>query len=880
MISREVLLFVGVIFHVVYLFSIFDIYFTSPIVHGMTPHKSPIDPPADRLVLVVGDGLRADKLFELDEQGKTRAPFLRNIMQNNGTWGVSHTRVPTESRPGHVAIIAGFYEDVSAVTTGWTMNPVNFDSVFNQSQHTWSFGSPDILPMFQHGASDPSRVETFMYPPEYEDFSGEASHLDTWVFDHVKELFKNASTNPELDNMLRQKKIVFFLHLLGLDTNGHGFRPSSKEYLENIRLVDNGVKEIVDVIEDFYQHDGRTSYIFTADHGMNNRGGHGDGHPDNTRTPIVAWGAGIREAIRSGLGHDTFSANWGLSSIQRNDILQADIAPLMSHLIGINFPVNSVGGLPLSYLKADGLTKAEAAFTNARQILEQLQVKHNEKAKSELFFRPYPGLTGLRDPTLLVSEIKFLIADKDYELAEEKSKELINLCLQGLRYFQTYDWFFLRTIITVGYVGWCVFCLEFVIRHFVLFSHEGASSSIRYRIIIDFIAALTMVAISCMIYIQKMPAMYYAYIFFPIFFWNQILRNYRTLIDALRLYMRNGIIKSSMTTVAFLLFLEALVFSFFHREVLTGLFFLLAYWPWIMPKHALKDNSALLKSWSVACIFTSIFTLLPVEKGENINEVIAGGILCIILANWVRQKLRSLKRTSKIQNTIIYVQLLLVIVSCVLVYYTSVSLQKREGLPRLNQAASWTIIAFSSILPFVYRGETSDDYLGRLLIICLAFAPLMTLLSISYELLFYVSFCTTVLLWLEVERNLYKNKRNSIVRALNASDGRCAIMFLFFVNVAFFGTGNVASLSSFSLESVYRFTTVFNPFLMGALLIAKVLIPFFVISSALGIVTTSLDLQPFTLFLVVMSLTDVQTINFFFLVTDVGSWLEIGYQES
>ena len=67
----------GLLVHFVFFTSIFDIYFTSPLVHRMTPQFTPLPPPAKRLVLFVADGLRADALYELDEDGNSRAPFIR-----------------------------------------------------------------------------------------------------------------------------------------------------------------------------------------------------------------------------------------------------------------------------------------------------------------------------------------------------------------------------------------------------------------------------------------------------------------------------------------------------------------------------------------------------------------------------------------------------------------------------------------------------------------------------------------------------------------------------------------------------------------------------------------------------------------------------------
>lgn len=85
--------------------------------------------------------------------------------------------------------------------------------------------------------------------------------------------------------------------------------------------------------------------------------------------------------------HDIYSKPWNLSHLIRRDVEQADIAALMSALLGIDWPVNSVGVLPdvdtsrSGYLATNQIS-AEAALVNAKVILEQYTSKHGKGSKS------------------------------------------------------------------------------------------------------------------------------------------------------------------------------------------------------------------------------------------------------------------------------------------------------------------------------------------------------------------------------------------------------------------------------------------------------------------------------------------------------------------
>jgi GPI ethanolamine phosphate transferase 1 len=192
----------------------------------------------------------------------------------------------------------------------------------------------------------------------------------------------------------------------------------------------------------------------------------------------------------------------------------------------------------------------------------------------------------------------------------------------------------------------------------------------------------------------------------------------------------------------------------------------------------------------------------------------------------------------------------------------------------------------------------------RLVVIFLTFAPTFIILTISYEGLFYFTFCTTIFTWVRLEHHIHgyllsgkstpktslnplqpaaapttiqeSSNQQSSYRSLTLADARISLFFLFFLQSAFFSTGNIASISSFSLDAVSRLIPVFEPFSQTTLLLFKILVPFAVISANLGILNRRLGVPPSALFMVVMAISDVMTLNFFYMVRDEGSWLDIG----
>lgn len=488
-----------------------------------------------------------------------------------------------------------------------------------------------------------------------------------------------------------------------------------------------------------------------------------------------------------------------------------------------------------------------------------------------------------------------------YQTAIEKSEILIGIFLKGIDYYHTYNRWSLSLCVNFAFVAWLMLLILTVLQNHTEYLKRNIH--VHRPWILKFIMSnffslvyFASVIAACMVLFAKSRDFSHVmYSSLPLLMARVLLSKVDILWSVMcRLLtdLKNGRFYFGVFLYVILVLagIEILVMAFFNRGVLSVIGFCLSIIPWLKVIAENNTTKFTILQKSICVLFTltslllSIFPQLPVIQREphyllvvTAGFIIAtGGVIYTFLV--------------KSRDSMVIGFQTLALVLCVVVKMHSVSsIEHGHGLPRTNQMFSWSVLLLFPVVVFMTDGTTP----ARLFSIVLSLSSVYTLTSISYELLFLLVLTVQLMLWclLEVyvfsvsEDNLEKSRKTNRQQQqqrqqldLFTKDHiRIAFMFVYYIFVSFFGTGNIASINSFDISSTYCFQTVFNPWIQGVVLATKVLVPFLMVNFMFRSMQsmTSIPISH-ALFLVILILTDLMSIHFFFLVKDEGSWLEIG----
>jgi phosphatidylinositol glycan class N len=780
-------------------------------------------------------------------------------------------------------------------------------------------------------------VHAEWYDAAFEDFGfGEAAAtlLDQWVFNRSTALFERAAANHTLASIMRTEGAIFFHHLLTLDSSGHVNKPYSPAYLANVARVDAGIRSIFELAESFFGP-GTTAYLFTADHGMSNRGSHGDGEPVLTQTPIIAWGAGISPPAHvseeqlhwhipppvtdgfagggvSPLGpdvvvgwNDATPRNWGkLHELQRNDVAQADIAPLIAVLAGLPIPVNSVGRVPLPFLQLDTSQAAAVVLANARQIWRMVCTKMQARRDRMFFFSQFPGSSSAECGDACVpgdlcgeaalARASLALSSGSAAEAQRLASQLIQGGLAACRWYETYDWPMLMCAVCFAYLGWAAYNL-------CAANEEPSASTVlqapshmpgKFQRSVNLVVYLAAFVITALLLLQHHPWSYHAYILFPLFLWRSVVlsptfASFRH-DSKTRNHSSSGALPHSshfssiVSAVASVTIIFAFIAGFYER----AFYFCVALACGLWPLLGLRVRSSRFRSlflcrlfWFISLFISGLFALLPVEGGDWPVASLVGGMLCCAVGVGAHVIAAAPKNFPEffaaVRHPVLISQTLCCIVALFVLHSTNLSLASMNGLPLMNQILSWCISFAALFLPVLSPSNAPQ----RTASVVLALTPGLILLSVSYEPVFLAFQFVAMCLWPQMEKLESEAAKDSHVEpAEQHSPGsnlprkaRLAVTYLSMCALSYFGAGNVASVASFEISSTWRFVTVFSPFLMGGLLMYKVLGPMVVVGVAYRFSVANANCSPTSLLRVNMAECSLIALYFFFNVKQVAT---------
>ena len=255
---------------------------------------------ADRVVLVVLDGLRTDRVAEL--------PAMRSLA-GRGASGTIRVVLPSLSNPARAALVTGAWPEVSGVTNNSAFEPPPIQSLFSLARQRGIESAVIGTGFWLRGFGEQiDAIHAFAGPPE----SMEPGDLIAW---------QTQACDEALERLGASSAGLRVVGLLAGDDAGHEYGGESDSYRDVTTAVDRCLGRLVDSLG----HD--ATFVAVSDHGHVDRwghGGHGGEEPEVLHAPFAMAGQGVLRA-------DPFDAEL------------VDIAPTLSVLLGLPIPANSQG---------------------------------------------------------------------------------------------------------------------------------------------------------------------------------------------------------------------------------------------------------------------------------------------------------------------------------------------------------------------------------------------------------------------------------------------------------------------------------------------------------------------------------------------------------
>ena len=479
-----------------------------------------------------------------------------------------------------------------------------------------------------------------------------------------------------------------------------------------------------------------------------------------------------------------------------------------------------------------------------------------------------------------INSIHQHIKDHHYDLAIELSHRTINDTLKGITYYHQYNRLFLSLVVNLTFFMWIFLLLMKIFENntrMLKIAHPYTSVVnsklffICYHSVLSFIFVITLTT-------HKDPTQA-IFSFLPLLLLREVASKILILqknIEKIKEMLFTNISVTIVTVCHLILifcFIEIIVLSFFRRSFLSLVGVFLSLLPWLQTLHSSSALPNLEKAfcfmWSIACVLVSIFPQLPViTREENYLLVVIASF--IIVTNGASYCLIVKEKNTNLVSIITG----FLLVNTVVKMHVILNVKNGSGLPFYDQIYSWcSLVLMPTLVSFVDKKSHA-----RLVAVSLALFGMYLLMSVSYDALFLVVLICLMALWVILEKYVFHDKKQwqTDENQLTTAHIRIAVMFTYFIFLSFFGTGNIASINSFDIASVYCFKTVFNPWIQGIILALKVAIPFAVVIIFFRSLQKLIRIPLAGCFLMILLFGDIMAVNFFFLVKDDGSWLDIG----